>query len=258
MLQFDAETAHLLEIAYQGADITRRRQASFDVLQPKPGDTILDLGCGNGLLTRELARAVGPNGKVIGIDPSGDMRESAIGRCRDIKWVDIHDGSALNIPLDSSSIGKAVSVQVFEYLDDIPGAASEVFRVLQRGGRFAVGDIHFDSLVWFSDDINRMKRMQEAWDHHLVERCVPAILPGILSEVGFVMEDVRAVTTIDFDLKPDGLASMMIRLMERYAVENEHVSEEEAREWREEQQTLALEGRFFFSVSHFIVCARKP
>ena len=55
MLQFDEQTTRLLELVYQGADITRRRQASFDVLQPVAGDRIADIGCGNGLLTQELS-----------------------------------------------------------------------------------------------------------------------------------------------------------------------------------------------------------
>ncbi|WP_082643624.1 methyltransferase domain-containing protein [Ruegeria denitrificans] len=77
MLKFDAETTRLLEIAYQGAELTRRRQASFDALRPAPGETILDVGCGNGMLTAELARAVGSDGYVIGIDPSADMTGGA-------------------------------------------------------------------------------------------------------------------------------------------------------------------------------------
>lgn len=73
MLKFDAEITRILNNAYEGADLTRRRQASFDALKPSPGDTIIDIGCGNGLLTAELARAVGPTGKIIGVDPSEDM-----------------------------------------------------------------------------------------------------------------------------------------------------------------------------------------
>lgn len=69
MLRFDEETTRLLDIVYQGADITRRRQASFDALRPAAGETIVDIGCGNGLLTLELARAVGSEGKVIGVVP---------------------------------------------------------------------------------------------------------------------------------------------------------------------------------------------
>ena len=46
MLQFDEETARLLEIAYQGADVTRRRRMAFDALHLAAGDVVVDIGCG--------------------------------------------------------------------------------------------------------------------------------------------------------------------------------------------------------------------
>lgn len=45
--------------------------------------------------------------------------------------------------------------------------------------------------------------------------------------------------------------------MARYAVDNSHVSAEEAAAWLKEQRTLAAEGRFFYSLTHFVVSARK-
>jgi len=257
MLQFDAETTRLLEIVYQGADVTRRRQATFDALAPRPGEVILDVGCGNGLLTVELARAVGPTGRVIGVDPSAEMRKPALARCGDFEWVDTVDGIANQLPVESHSVDKAVSVQVFEYLQDIKGAIQEAHRALKPNGRLIVGDVHFDSFIWSSDDPDRMNRMIASWDHHLTERCVPQILPGILRDCGFAVDEVRPFTFCDHILKPDGLASMMMRLMERYAVENNHFSAGEAKAWFDEQLTLATEGRFFFSLTHFVVCAQK-
>lgn len=94
MLKFDAETAQILETAYQGADITRRRRAIFDDVAPIGGEHVLDLGCGNGLLTLELARAVGPAGQVVGLDPSPDMRALAEKRCLELTNVTIRDGAA--------------------------------------------------------------------------------------------------------------------------------------------------------------------
>lgn len=257
MLKFDKETTRLLDIVYQGADITRRRQASFDALRPKADETIVDIGCGNGLLTLELARAVGSGGKTIGVDPSSDMLGPAKERCKGFDWVDIMIGTANELPVETGTVDKAVSVQVFEYLDDIPGAIAEVQRVLKPGGKLVIGDIHLDSLVWFSDDKDRMNRMIESWDHHFTQRDVPAILPSIMRDTGFVVEDVTPITTCDHTLKPDGLATMMMQLMARYAVDNSHVSDNEASAWLEEQKTLAAEGRFFYALTHFVVSARK-
>lgn len=258
MLKFDAETTRLLEIAYQGGDITRRRRLSFDTVDPMPGETILDIGSGNGMLTAELARAVGPTGRVIGVDPSEDMRKPAIERCGSFAWVEFRDGLADALPLGDESVDKAVSVQVFEYLDNIPAAVQDACRVLKRGGRLVVSDIHFDSLVWFTEDQARMDRMVAAWDDHFTERRVPAILPPLMREAGLVVESVNSVTISDHVLKPDGLAIMMIRLMENYAIQTGLVSEDEATAWRAEQEQLAADGRFFFSITQFAVSARKP
>jgi len=257
MLQFDAETTRLLDLVYQGADIVKRRRLSFDAVDPKPAETILDIGSGNGLLTAELARAVGPGGHVIGVDPSADMRNAAVPRCADFDWVEFRDGSAYDLPLETGSVDKAVSMQVFEYLDDIPLACREAARVLRSGGRLVVSDIHFDSWIWHTEDQPRMDRMIASWDAHFVERRVPALIPPILRKAGFEIEDIRPVTLRDHDLKPDGLARMMLTLMEGYAMQNALVPDEDCTAWREEQEALAAEGRFFFSLTQFAVIARK-
>ena len=257
MLNFNAETTRLLEIAYQGADVTRRRRLSFDAVDPQPGETILDIGSGNGMLTAELARAVGSTGKVIGVDPSEEMRKPALERCANYDWVDFRSGVADALPLEDQSVDKAVSVQVFEYLDDIPAAVRDASRVLKKGGRLVISDIHFDSMIWHTEDQPRMDRMVAAWDDHFVERRVPALLPPILRDAGLTVENINSVAINDHVLKPDGLATMMLRLMESYAIQKQLVPEDEARAWRAEQEELASQGRFFFSVTQFAVSARK-
>jgi len=257
MLTFNAKTAKLLENAYQGADFTRRRRASFDALAPEPGDTIADIGCGNGMLTLELARTVGDDGRIIGIDPSEDMRNAAVARCSDWDNVTCHDGTATRIPLDDTSVDKAVSLQVFEYLDDLPAAVADIHRILRPGGRLVIGDMHWDTITWFSDDTDRMNKMIEAWDGHLVERCIPAVLPPLLRAGGFAVDAVLPVPFSATVLHPDGLANMMIHLMEPYVVNKGLVSTEDARAWAEEQQALSDAGQFFFSITHFVVSARK-
>jgi ubiquinone/menaquinone biosynthesis C-methylase UbiE len=257
MLEFDEKTALFLEQAYLGADFHRRRQVSFDALAIKPGDTIVDIGCGNGLLTVDLARAVGPVGRVIGVDPSEAMRAPARDRCAEFDRVSIRKGTATDLPIEDNSCDSAVSVQVFEYLEDIPAALSEIRRVLRDGGRLVIGDMHFGTLVWFSDAPERMLRMTQAWDRHLIERALPEHLNGKLVAAGFEVEDVRPLTITDRVLRPDGLAATMLHLLSRYAIQNKLLDAQTVTEWRTEQDALAKAGRFFFSLTHFVTIARK-
>ena len=255
MLEFDAKTARLLEDAYQGSDAMLRRRANFDAVAPRPDETILDIGCGTGMLALDLARAVGTGGQVIGIDPSEDMLTEARARCGGRENIRLLQATAQAIPLDDESVDKAVSVQVFEYFDDISAPLRELHRVLRPGGRLVIGDTHWDSLIWHSGHPDRMARMITAYDRHLADRIVPQILPGQLSDTGYQLDQIRPVGFCDTTLRPDGLAQMIMRLMQNYAIQNELLPESEVAAWLAEQQSLARSGRFFFALTHYVCSA---
>jgi arsenite methyltransferase len=257
MLRFDAETTRLLENAYRGSDFVKRRLATLEALAPRAGETIVDVGSGLGHLTIELSRAVGDAGEVIGVDPSVDMRTAAATQCAGLSNVRILDGTAAALPLDDGSADRAASLQVFEYLSDIPGALFEIRRVLRPGGRLVVGDMHWDSWIWHSDEPGRMTTMMDAWDRHLADRRVPARLPRMMQQAGYEVETIRPVVFLDTILRNDGLGMMLLNLMHAYALHNDLVDEATVRAWADEQRELAVTGRFFFSLVHFVVAARR-
>lgn len=257
MLVFDKETTRVLDNAYRGREITARRLANLDALAPTPGDEVLDLGCGNGLMTSELSRAVGPKGHVTGLDPSADMRASAARHCAGQTNITFAEGMADDMPFNDQSFDGAISVQVFEYISDIPAALAEVHRVLKPGGRLVIGDMHWDTLAWYSRDRERMQRVLGIWDGHLAHREIPAQLPQMMRDVGFAFDGVQQVPFWDTQLKPDGIPMMLLNLIEAYAVQTGVLTKEEAHGWVQEQHGLAAQERFFFSISHFVCVAQK-
>src|SRR3954465_6390176 len=96
MLQFDAQTTRVLDNAYRGSDVITRRLAALQALEPRPEETIVDVGCGPGFLALalELARAVGRVGEVFGVAPSPDRRNGAGSQCAGLANVRILDGTA--------------------------------------------------------------------------------------------------------------------------------------------------------------------
>ena len=255
MLNFDAETLKLLDVSYKGADITRRRAVNMAALAPAPGERLLDLGCGQGMMTEELARAVGPTGEVFGVDPSADMLTGARARCTEHANVSILEGGAGAIPLKDASLDGAVSLQVLEYVDDLDGACAELARVLRPGGRLAVGDMQHETLSWASDNPGRMRRMTQAWERHVAEPNAPARLPNLLARAGFQVVEMRPIPFAAHQLRPDSLPFMLMHLMRGYAIENDLMDKAEANAWLAEQEAMAAEGRFFFSITHFIAIA---
>lgn len=255
MLRFDEATTNLLEIAYQGGDVSRRRRMAFDALHLSQGDVVVDIGCGNGLLTEEIARAIGASGRVVGIDPSADMRVLAENRCAALPSVQIKDGVADMLPLQDGEADKVVAVQVLEYLIDIPAAIREAHRVLRTGGWFVAVDTGCKTLDWFSEDQDRMRRVQDAWDHHYIEPRVAAHWARFAGDAGFVAVEVEPFTFCDVTLRPDGVAFMLLHLMSRYAAENGHMSAQETKAWFDEQIDLARQGRFFFSLTYYRMSA---
>lgn len=106
----------------------------------RPGDRVLDIGCGGGYLARLLAAAVAPGGHVTGVDPSAPAISHARRRAPD--GCSFAVGAAQDLDLADDSFDVVTSTLAVHH---IPGAArpdafGEMYRVLRPGGRLLVAD----------------------------------------------------------------------------------------------------------------------
>src|SRR5215216_6916756 len=81
---FDATASRMLEAAYLTPDVVEQRRATLRALGLRPGERVLDVGSGPGLLAAEMAQVVGLAGHVIGIDVSDAMLALGQRRCANI------------------------------------------------------------------------------------------------------------------------------------------------------------------------------
>ncbi len=108
----------------------------------KTGETVLDLGCGAGFDCFLAARAVGPTGRVLGVD----MTMAMVLKARDnvakvgVPHVEFRLGEIESLPVDSNSVDVVISNCVINLSPDKARAFSDAFRVLKRGGRIAITD----------------------------------------------------------------------------------------------------------------------
>ena len=76
-LEFKEEAARRLEILYSTPDVRGQREEALRQLRLRPGEAVIDIGCGPGYLSESMAEMVSPGGRVLGLDISKDILEFA-------------------------------------------------------------------------------------------------------------------------------------------------------------------------------------
>lgn len=113
------------------------------------GGMIVDLGCGGGFVTEELARAF-PNSEVRGFDISENSVKKATNHADGLKNLLYSVGDIYAIPLQNESASFVVVSDVFEHLQDLDSALGEIARILKPGGVLVFDTIEKTWWSWLS------------------------------------------------------------------------------------------------------------
>ncbi len=157
------------------------RAITIDLAQLKPGESVLDVGCGTGGVTIPAAQRIGPAGKAAGIDPAPEMIAVAQNNARRKGLdIDFRLGVIESLPYPDASFDVVTSSLMMHHLPpllQVKGLA-EVYRVLKPGGRLLIADIAK------TGSSLRQHIMTTLAMHHGTKFGVED-LQGILKEAGF-------------------------------------------------------------------------
>ncbi len=106
----------------------------LDFAALRPGERVLDLACGTGVVAREAASRVGASGRVVGLDINGGMLARARATSMAVEWC---EGSAMDLQFPVGTFDVVVCQQGLQFFPDESKALREAQRVLVPGGRIA-------------------------------------------------------------------------------------------------------------------------
>ncbi len=250
-----------MERTYSTPDVVEQRARTRVAVAARSRERGLDIGCGPGLLACELARDVGPRGRIVGLDASADMIAMCAERARRDALsgrTDFHQGDAADLRFPAGSFEFITVTQVYEYVQDLKRALAEAYRVLKPRGRLAVVDTDWESCVWNSDDRERTARILKAWERHFTHPHLPAQLPQLLADAGFSLKSVHVVPIINLQLTENTFSHGILNMIQSFVVAKAGIKAEEAHGWAADVRSQAARGQYFFSLCRYMFVAERP
>jgi ubiquinone/menaquinone biosynthesis C-methylase UbiE len=127
---------------------------TLDAIKLSPGDRVLDIACGTGVVARLAKQRLGNAGQVVGVDLSPDMLAVARALAPDIDW---REGNASALPLgQGEQFDVVVCQQGLQFFPDQPTAVAQMKRAIAQDGRLAVTTWPSDDEIPFFQELRRV------------------------------------------------------------------------------------------------------
>lgn len=158
----------------------------------RPGMAVLDVGCGTGAITRGIAEAIGPEGRVVGIDNNSRLIEQARSAHGDIPWLSFEVGDLYELAFEER-FDVVSAARVLVWLSDSAKAVNRMVAATKEGGSVVLADYNHGKMVWDPQPPASMFAFYEAYlkwrsdaglDNGIADRIGP-----LLGEAG--LTDVR-------------------------------------------------------------------
>jgi len=126
----------------------------------RPDSIVVDVGCGTGFLTQQVAARTHASGKTVGVDLSPSMLQAAkdnMAKLGLLESVEFRVGDAEKLPIDDGFADAVVGNMILHHCPRPKRAISEMTRVLKEGGRLALADLEKHSHRWLRE------QMEDRW-----------------------------------------------------------------------------------------------
>ena len=248
-----------LESQRRSATAVAKRDRLMDLLQPLPGERVLDIGCGGGAFCRQLAPLTAPGGSVVGIDNAPAAVDVAIrlSAPEDRSLLSFTRADGHDLPFADASFDAAVCVSVLSFCQ-IPGQVlAEARRVLRPGGRLLVVNSDEDTRVYNGRDRELGRRIARAIADRSLDPWLGRRLAPMLTAGGFHLAQEVVLVDLEREYAAETSGYALAHFMRDYLLQTAGISVEDYERWLDDLAACALDGSYCYSVVTYACLATR-
>jgi ubiquinone/menaquinone biosynthesis C-methylase UbiE len=222
--------------------------------------TVLDMGCGTGVAARTIARRRDFSGRVLGIDLSPTLAQTAARLAADEGLrdrVEFRAGDSRRLDLGDGVFDAVVAHTLLSHVDDPPAVVREAARLVRTGGVIGIFDGDYASMTFGHADPAKGKVYDEAIISGVVTSPrVMRQMPRLLQAAG-----LQLITSFSYVLAEVGKADFWAPAIEsfrRLVPKSGIITEQEADAWAESLRLDSVAGVFFGASNYYGYVARRP
>jgi ubiquinone/menaquinone biosynthesis C-methylase UbiE len=252
--------ATILESRGRQPHQARLRRSFLSLARVGPGMRVLDVGCGTGVVTRDVAARVGPRGAVVGVDPSRALlavarRQASADGTGGRAAFRRADGLAL--PFSPASFDVTLAVTVLLHVPAGDRILHEMIRVTRPGGRVALLDQDFGTLALDVPDRALTRRIVDGHaERFYAEPWSGRTLARRLRHAG--LERVRSRVFVVVDPVYDDFVRSMLERRVDLAIRWRLVTAAEGRRWLASLEAAQARGEFFMTLNYYGAVGVRP
>jgi arsenite methyltransferase len=257
MIRFDEAYLSQLEIYHQSASALARRERYLALLNPLPGQRILDLGCGGGGFSRVLAPLVSPGGRVIGVDLSRDAVTLAARLSTGVEPgpLAFEQGDGHDLRFADGTFDAVSCISVLGFCRDPGRVLLELRRVLRKGGWLLLAESDERTRRYSGSEGELSERVNRAIASRGHDPRISDRLMRLLQESDFRVLEEEVLAGVERHYSPGAAGYTLAHALRDYLLESGAVSADEYERWLVELAASAQEGSYGYSTTAYAFLA---
>jgi SAM-dependent methyltransferase len=253
------------EELWPAPDVRERWRRLMAMLDPRPGEAILDVGFGPGSALRFLARRVGPAGRAVGVErlagPAGRLRAALDADDRPTPEILVADAQGL--PFAAATFDAVLCVNVLEAVADRAGALAEMRRVLKPAGRVLVAHDDLESQVYACSDRELGRRAVRAYADATFKTYATSDgqmgrhLWGLFRAAGFRDARLEVLPLVNTEYREPLLGWQLSQFRADFVAAVNDLTDADLDRWRADLAERSARGEYLYCISLYACLGRK-